>query len=77
MLFGRGAGINEEEKILGTSIEPEKAIVLTIAYSDNADAILAEIVRAVELDQPRMGLAFVVSVDKVIGAAYFEDKKSR
>lgn len=77
VLFGRGAGINEQEKILGILIEPEKEIVLTIAYSDNADAILAEIVRAVELDQPRMGLAFVVSVDKVIGAAHFEDKKSR
>jgi hypothetical protein len=74
VLFGRGAGINEQEKILGIPIEPEKEIVLTMAYSDVADAILAEIVRAVNLDQPRMGLAFVVPVDKVVGAAHFQDK---
>ena len=77
VLFGRGAGINEQEKILGIPIEPEKEIVLTMTHSDGADAILEEIVRAVKLDHPRMGLAFVVSVDKVVGAAHFEDKSSR
>ena len=30
VLSGRGAGINEQEKIFGMSIEPEKEIVLTI-----------------------------------------------
>jgi len=30
VLFGRGAGINEQEKIFGMSIEPEKEIVLTV-----------------------------------------------
>jgi nitrogen regulatory protein P-II 1 len=30
VLFGRGAGINEQEKIFGMSIEPEKEIVLTL-----------------------------------------------
>lgn len=76
VLFGRGAGVNEQEKILGIPIEPEKEIVLTMACSDHADAILAEIVRAVNLDQPRMGLAFIVPVEKVVGATHFEDKAS-
>jgi nitrogen regulatory protein PII len=75
VLFGRGAGINEQEKILGIPIEPEKEIVLTVADSDLADAILQEIVRAAGLNEPRKGLAFVIPVDRVVGAAHFVDKK--
>ena len=37
VLFGRGAGINEQEKIFGMSIEPEKEIVLTITRTDQVD----------------------------------------
>ena len=77
VLFGRGAGINEQEKILGIPIEPEKEIVLTVTDSDRAEAILQEIVRAAELNQPRKGVAFVIPVDKVVGAAHFEDKKAQ
>ena len=40
VLFGRGAGINEQDKIFGVSIEPEKEIVLTVAYEEQIDAIL-------------------------------------
>lgn len=71
VLFGRGAGINEQEKIFGMSIEPEKEIVLTVAYSDRIDAILDEIVRAAELNSTGKGIAFVVPVEKVVGVAHF------
>jgi nitrogen regulatory protein PII len=71
VLFGRGAGINEQEKIFGMSIEPEKEIVLTVVYSDRIDAILDEIVRAAELNDTGRGIAFVVPVDKVVGIAHF------
>lgn len=71
VLFGRGAGINEQEKIFGMSIEPEKEIVLTITYSDQTDAILEEIVRAAELNDTGRGIAFVLPVDKVVGVAHF------
>jgi nitrogen regulatory protein PII len=77
VLFGRGAGINEQEKILGIPIEPEKEIVLTVTYSDRVEAILQEIVRAAELNKPRRGLAFVIPLDKVVGVAHFEDETSR
>jgi nitrogen regulatory protein P-II 1 len=77
VLFGRGAGINEQQKILGIPIEPEKEIVLTVTYSDRAEAILQEIVRAAELNKPRRGLAFVIPIDKVVGVAHFEDETSR
>jgi nitrogen regulatory protein PII len=77
VLFGRGAGIREHEKILGIPIEPEKEIVLTVVHSEQVETILQEIVRAVELNEPGMGLAFVLSVDKVVGVAHSEDKTSR
>ena len=71
VLTGRGAGINEQEKIFGMSIEPEKEIVLTVTYADRVDVILEEIVRAAELNGTGRGIAFVVPVDKVVGVAHF------
>lgn len=71
VLFGRGAGINEQEKIFGMSIEPEKEILLTLVPSDRAAPILDEIVRAAQLNETGKGIAFVVPVDKVVGVAHF------
>jgi nitrogen regulatory protein P-II 1 len=67
ILFGRGTGIHERQKILGVPIEPEKELVLTLTYAHQVDGILAEIVKAADLEAPGKGLAFVVSVDKVAG----------
>lgn len=71
VLFGRGAGINEQEKIFGMSIEPEKEIVLTLVRSERAEAILDEIVRAVQLNDTGRGIAFVIPAEKVVGVAHF------
>lgn len=71
VLFGRGAGINEQEKIFGMSIEPEKEIVLTLVRPDRADVILDEIVRAAQLNDTGRGIAFVMPVEKVVGVAHF------
>ena len=71
VLFGRGAGINEQESIFGMSIEPEKEIVLTVVYADQVDAILTEIVRAAELNDTGRGIAFVIPVQNVVGVAHF------
>ncbi len=71
VLHGRGAGINEQEKIFGMSIEPEKEIVLTVVYSAQVEPILDEIVRTAGLDETGKGIAFVVPVDKVVGVAHF------
>ena len=71
VLFGRGAGINEQEKIFGMSIEPEKEIVLTVVYPDLVDAVLDEVVRAAELNSTGKGIAFVVPVDNIVGVAHF------
>jgi nitrogen regulatory protein P-II 1 len=71
VLFGRGAGINEQEKIFGMSIEPEKEIVLTLVRTALVDKVLEEIVRTAELDRPGAGIAFVIPVDRIVGAAHF------
>ena len=69
VLLGRGAGVHEHEKIFGMSIEPEKEIVVTIVQNDQVEAILAEIVRAAELDAAGHGMAFVVPVHRIVGVA--------
>ena len=69
VLFGRGAGVHEQEKIFGMSIEPEKEIVLTIVPVDQVDRILAEIVREADLEAPGHGMAFVLPVQKIVGVA--------
>ena len=55
----------------GVSIEPEKEIVLTLVHEGRVDAILAEIVRAAQLDATGRGIAFVLPVEKVVGVAHF------
>lgn len=70
IMYGRGSGIHERQKILGISIEPEKEIVLTVTYSDKNERILKEIVRVTNLDEPGMGIAFVLPIDKVAGVAH-------
>ncbi len=70
VLSGRGSGIHEKLTLLGIPIEPEKEIVLTVTYSDNNDKILDQIVRATNLGEPGMGIAFVVPVDRIVGVAH-------
>jgi nitrogen regulatory protein PII len=77
VILGRGAGINEQGTILGIPIEPEKEIVLTVTYSNQNDKILDEIVRAAELNEPGRGLAFVVTIDKVVGVPHLMNELPR
>lgn len=71
VLFGRGAGINEQEKIFGMAIEPEKEIILTVVYQDQVEPVLDEIVRTAQLNQKGRGIAFVVPVERIVGIAHF------
>lgn len=71
VLVGRGAGINEQEKIFGLSIEPEKEILLTVVPAERVDAILDAVVAAAELNEVGRGIAFVLPVEKLVGVAHF------
>jgi len=75
VLFGRGIGRNEQQRVFGIQIEPEKEIVLTVVPADLKEAMLEEIVRAAELTMPGNGLAFVVPVDKVAGIVHLVEER--
>ncbi|MFG1347742.1 P-II family nitrogen regulator [Xanthobacter autotrophicus DSM 431] len=70
VMFGRGIGRNEQQRVFGIQIEPEKEIVLTLVPREMQDVILQEIVRAAELTAPGHGLAFVVPVEQFAGIAH-------
>jgi nitrogen regulatory protein PII len=74
ILYGRGSGIHERQTILGIPIEPEKEIVLTVTHSSTCDEILAAITARIDLNRPGEGIAFVVPVEKVVGAAYLASR---
>lgn len=70
VLLGRGIGRNEQMRVFGIQIEPEKEVVLTLVPSDLVDRVLQEVVRAAELTAPGNGLAFVVAVDQIAGIVH-------
>lgn len=75
MVLGRGIGRNEQQRVFGIQIEPEKEIVLTLVPRNISDTVLAEIVRAAELSAPGHGLAFVVPVEQVAGIVHLVETR--
>ncbi|MGA0565155.1 P-II family nitrogen regulator [Ancylobacter sp. VNQ12] len=74
VLLGRGIGRNEQQRVFGIQIEPEKEIVLTVISEDLKSAVLAEIVRVAELTAPGNGLAFVIPVETVAGIVHLVEE---
>ncbi|MDT3686447.1 MAG: P-II family nitrogen regulator [Pseudorhodoplanes sp.] len=75
VLFGRGIGRNEQQRVFGIQIEPEKEIVLTVVPREIKEAVLQEIVRAAQLTVPGHGLAFVVPVEAVAGIVHLVEER--
>ena len=63
-LFAHGAAVR---LLLGISIEPEKEIVLTVIEESKAQTVLDAIVTELELTEANKGIAFVLSLDQVVG----------
>jgi len=76
IMFGRGIGIHEKVKLLGIPIEPEKEIIFTIVKKDIVENVLGSIVKAVNLDKPGTGIAFVIELSKVLGICHFKENIS-
>jgi nitrogen regulatory protein PII len=70
VMFGRGIGRNEQQRVFGIQIEPEKEVVLTLVPADIKNAVLAAAVAAAELTAPGHGIAFVLPVEAVAGIAH-------
>ncbi len=70
VLFGRGIGRNEQQRVFGIKIEPEKEVVLTVVPADIVTPVLAAISNAAELSAPGHGLAFVLPVEQLVGVVH-------
>ena len=57
-------------------IRERRPEVLRVAYADQIETILREIVRAADLNDTGRGIAFVVPVDRVVGVAHFMKRVS-
>jgi nitrogen regulatory protein PII len=77
VLFARGIGRNEQQRVFGIQIEPEKEVVLTLVHAEMVNGMLAEVVRAAELTAPGHGLAFVVPVEQVAGIVHLVEETAR
>ena len=64
---GRGQGIRERLGLLGLAIQPEKEVVAIVLEEWLLDGVLAGMVEEGELDQPGIGFAFVMPVERAVG----------
>jgi nitrogen regulatory protein PII len=69
VIHGRGSGTHEKAKLFNIEIEPEKEIVLILAESTIADAIVEAIKERVNIDKPGVGILFVLDVKQAVGLA--------
>lgn len=67
ILNGRGTGVNEQQKFMNFTIDPEKDVVLTLVPSSYAEKVVSYIEQAVDLNAPGRGIAFLLDVEKVFG----------
>jgi len=64
ILFGHGAAV---QLLLGITVDPEKELVFTIIEDFKAQTVLDAISNKMELESPHKGLAFMLSLDQVVG----------
>lgn len=77
VLFARGIGRNEQQRVFGIKIEPEKEVVLTVVPAGIVEPVLKAIAQAAELSEPGHGLAFVVPVEQVVGVVHLVSEEHR
>lgn len=77
VMFGRGIGRNEQAKVFGIQIEPEKEVVFTVVPGDLKDAVLQAAVDAARLNEPGKGIAFVLPIDKVAGVFHLVSESGK
>ena len=67
MLYARGSGIQETEKFLNISIEPEKEVVLTLVKTAAVKEIITAITEKVGPATGGRGVSFVLPVTRTAG----------
>jgi len=74
IIRGRGTGVHEKAKLFGIAIEPEKDIILTLIDKSKTETVLAAVSKAVNLNEPGKGVAFVLNVEKTIGICHLMER---
>lgn len=67
IIHGRGSGEKEIHKIFGIEVEEEKELVFILVPKDLSEAITAELVEKLELNQQNKGILFIEDVVSVVG----------
>lgn len=70
IVYGRGTGVHEKQKLFSMLIEPEKEIILTLVKDDEVKKVLDAIVTKGELNKPGKGITFVMDVEKTSGISH-------
>jgi nitrogen regulatory protein PII len=66
-VYGRGRGVRENLGVLGSLIQPEKEVVMVVVPEQIADKVMAAVGKAGRVDEPGMGLVFMVPLSCVLG----------
>jgi nitrogen regulatory protein PII len=64
---GRGSSTDKSAKIFGIPIEPEKELILVVVEEEKAEGVMKQIEEDINIDEPGMGIAFMIDVEKVVG----------
>lgn len=67
IIIGRGTGDEQQLKILGIPIEPEKRVVLLVSKPEYSSKILEELNSELNLEGINKGIAFVLPIKHAIG----------
>ncbi|MGB4492903.1 MAG: P-II family nitrogen regulator, partial [Halanaerobiales bacterium] len=67
IINARGSGIHETEILFSMPIEPEKEVVMILAKNEIVDNISSAIREELKIDEPGMGIMFVLDVNKTYG----------
>lgn len=75
IIYGRGTSKNENDSLLGVSIEPEKEIIMTLSPSGNKDKIMQAICENGKVEAPGAGICFSLPVSSVRGISTYKKEK--
>ena len=67
VIYARGSGVTETQKLFAMEIEPEKAIVLVLAEKDKVQSIVDSISTNLGIEEPNSGIIFTTSVSNAKG----------
>lgn len=67
VIHGRGLGTRRKETLFHIEIEPEKDIVLILSRTEGTEKIVKNIKEKVKLDEPGVGVLFIMDVTRTMG----------